>query len=473
MSPAPFLIGLFIMGKRKHETDLLNGSVCRTLIGFSVPFVLASLLQMAYTSVDVYFMGKYASSTALAGTFQGMGIVGALTYFFYGIANGGAVLLGQEVGAEKKQDASRTLGNLITLSAVSAVLAMLLIEFCGKIFIAWMNVPEEAVDESWKYLHTCMFGLVFVMGYNIVSSVLRSLGNSKVPFLFIIISSVLNILFDYVTVGLWHLAATGAALSTITSQGICFILSLLYLYRKKLPFDFRIRHCRPEKKQVRKILTVGLPLSLQSILNNVSMMVATAMINTLGLYVVAGISVVNTIASFSIMVPMSMGSAISAMTAQNIGARKTERARKILFYGTLFSLLCAVPACLAMNLWPEAIAGILNKEPPVLVESVRYLKSVSFNCILVCVMFCFSGFFNGCGKTLFSMLLEGLSALLVRIPATWLILHLVPNVTALQAGFAWPLTSLVSSIACIIYYRRRFSGDKLEQISLVASTPGQ
>ncbi len=457
---------------KEQRNDLTSGNVLKVLITFAVPFILSSLLQMAYTSVDVYFMGRFASASALAGTFQGMGIIGALTYFFYGIANGGTVLLGQQVGAGRRESASRTLGNLVVISLASVIAAMVVIRFLGKHFIVWMNVPEEATGESWNYLYTCMFGLVFVMGYNVVGSVLRALGNSTAPFVFIVISSLLNIVFDYVTVGLWNMAARGAALSTITSQGICFVLSLVYLARKGLPFRMRWKDCVPEKETVLTILRIGAPLALQSILNNVSLIISTSMINTLGLYVVAGVSVVNTIASFSIMVPMSMGSAISAMTAQNIGARKTERARKILKYGTLFSFACAVPACIAMNLWPAAIAGILNREPAVLVESMRYLRPVSFNCIMVCIMFCFPGFFNGCGKTLFSMLLEGLSALLIRIPATWLILHLVPNVTALHAGFAWPLTSLASSIACIVYYRLRFAGDRLERIGLIGDASG-
>lgn len=455
------------MKKEKQYNDLIHGSIGPVMARFALPLILSSLLQMAYMSVDVYFMGHFASSTAMAGAFQGMGIIGTITYFFYGLTSGGTILLGQEYGADHKKGAAKALGNLCVLSLISVIAAMMVVLFLGRTIINWMNVPEEAVGEAWNYLYICMFGLIFVMGYNLLGSVLRCLGDSKAPFLFIVASTALNIIFDYITVGIWKMSAAGAALATITAQGICFILCIIYTAKKGLPFPFSIRDCIPDKECLKTILKLGVPVALQAAFSNFTMMIANAMINRLGVYAVAAISVVSTITSFSLMIPMSMGSAISAMTAQNIGAGETKRAQKILRYGFLFSLGCALIAFTAINLWPEAIGGILNKDPLVLVESVRYLKPVSFSCIIACISLCYSGFFNGCGATVFTMLQEALCSLLVRIPATWAIMHFVPNVNIMHAGFAAPLTLLVQGIACMVYYRIRFAGDKINDIELV------
>ena len=455
------------MKRSNNYMSLTSGKLLPVLIRFSIPFILSSLLQMLYSSVDVYFMGHFASTASVSGSYSGVGMLGTITYLFFGIASGGTILLGQHIGAGNKKGAARALGNLIFISILSVIASMLVVRFLGRWLIAVMHVPKEAVSEAWNYLYTCMYGLIFVMGYNTVGSVLRTLGDSKAPFVFIVISSLLNIVFDYITVGLWNMAATGAALSTITSQGICFILSIIYLVKKGLPFEFSFRDCLPEKNTVFTILKVGIPISLQSTLNNVSFMVANAMTNTLGLYVSAAVSVIGSITSFCMMIPMALQASISTMTAQNIGARKPERATRSLKYGILISLVFAIPFCIVCSIWPEAIAGILNKDPLVLAESVKYLYPTSWDCLLVCFVFCFNGFFNGCGKTMFAMLQEGLSAFLVRIPATWFFIKIIKTANLFYVGMAAPLASFVSAIACIIYFRISFSKEKLEHMKLL------
>ena len=453
--------------KKSNYMSLTDGNLLPVLIRFSIPFILSSLLQMLYSSVDVYFMGHFASTASVSGSYAGVGLIGTITFIFFGVASGGTILLGQHIGADNREGAARALGNLITLSFISVILSMLIVTFLGQSIISLMRVPEEAVSEAWNYMRTCSYGLIFVMGYNTVGSVLRTLGDSRAPFIFIVISSFLNIVFDYITVGLWHMAAVGAALSTVTSQGICFILSLLYIRRKGLTFPFSLRDCVPEKDTMLTILKVGIPISLQSTVNNVSFMISGAMINTMGLYVSAASSVIGSTTSFCMMIPMSLQASIATMTAQNIGARKPARAVRSLWYGIGISLLFAIPFCAVCMLWPESIAGILNKDPQVLTESVRYLYPMSWDCLFVSFVFCFNGFFNGCGKTLFAMLQETLSAFLVRIPVTWIMLHLLRAPTIFYVGMGGPLASLASMIACIIYYRARFNRAQLENMKLL------
>lgn len=451
---------------KSNYNSLTEGNILSVMVKFSLPFLLANLVQMAYSTVDVYFIGKFASVGAVAGVYQGVMINAVITYLFLGITTGGTILLGQYVGAKDKEKAAQALGNVIFICIASVVIVTFVLQFGGKWILKLMRVPPEAFEESWNYLQVCIYGLVFVMGYNVVSSVLRSLGDSKAPFFFVLIASVTNIILDYVFVGVLKMSARGAAVATILSQALSFFLTLLYIRKKGLPFEFGLKYIIPKREMSLNVLKVGIPISMQSTLNNISFVIVGAIINSMGVFVSAGTSVVGTITSFCMMIPMSLSSSISAITAQNIGAKKPERAVKALWIGIISCLIVAVPFVLVFTFFPEAVVGILNKDPNVITEAVRYMYPYSWDCIFVCFVFCFNGFFNGCGKTLFAMLQEGLSGLLVRIPVSFIMKMFVVNATIFHVGIGTPAASLASTIACIIYYRISFTKEKLSALEI-------
>ncbi|MBQ8831099.1 MAG: MATE family efflux transporter [Oscillospiraceae bacterium] len=451
------------MAKNNYRS-LSDGSVLGVLIRFSIPFLLSGFLQMAYSSVDVFFLGKFASAAAVSGVYQGLMINAVITGVAIGLASGGTILLGQYVGAKEDKNAAKALGNLIVIAVVAAAITMGVLFAFGKGIINLMQVPVEAVGEAWDYLFVCTCGIFCVLGYNVVSSVLRSLGDSKAPFIFVLISCIANIILDYVFVGIYHMSAKGAALATVMAQGLSFVLALIYLKRKGLPFEFHVSDMVPKKNTILAVMKLGVPITLQSLLNNFSFMISSAIINTMGVYVSAAVSIVGTITGLSMVIPLSLSSSISAITAQNIGAKKPERAVKTLKYGILISLVFAIPFIILVAIWPEALVKILNNDPNVIVESVRYLYPFSWDCLFVCFVFCFNGFFNGCGKTMFAMLQEGLSAFLVRIPATYLFKVLIENATIFHVGLATPLASFASAVACLIYFRACFTKEKLERL---------
>lgn len=451
--------------KKTNYKSLSDGNVLKVLIQFALPFLLSGFMQMAYSSVDVFFIGRFASAGAVSGVSQGLMINAVVTYIFLGIAMGGTIILGQSVGAKNDKRSATVTGNIISLSVIAVIITTLILSFFGSWIIKVMQVPPEAVGEAQDYLNVCICGLTFVMGYNVVSSVLRSLGDSKAPFWFIVISSLLNILLDYIFVGVLKLSAKGAALATVTAQGVSFILSLIYIKVKGLPFPFNAREIIPNKSMIWEILKVGIPISLQSTLNNLSFMIVGALINSMGVFVSAANSIVGTITGLCMIVPMSFQSAVSAITAQNIGAGQPQRAKRTLKYGVIISFIFSLVFVLVVTFWPQAVVGILTKDPDVIRESVRYLYPYSWDCLIVPFVFCFNGFFNGCGKTLFAMVQEALAAFCVRIPASILLKVLIPNATIFHVGIGTPLASLASAIACIIYFRKRFSDDKLKDMS--------
>jgi putative MATE family efflux protein len=330
-----------------------------------------------------------------------------------------------------------------------------------------LRVPPEATGEAWAYMKVCLYGVVFTMGYSLISSILRSLGNSKAPFYFILVSCGVNILLDYVFVGVLRLAAAGAALATVIAQTLSFLVSLAYILKKKLPFAFSLKDVKPSAPMIRRILKIGVPVSLQSSLNTVSFIVIMAIANSMGLYVSAATSVVFGIANLFLIIPVAFGSAIAAITAQNIGAKKPERAMQSMWLGLLISLLVLVPVFIVMSLFPRDTVSIITKDPNVIRESVRFLYPNIMDSVFVCFIFCFYGFFNGCGKTLFVMLSETLAAFLVRIPVSYLMKVLIADSTIFHVGLGTPIASFVTFVACLVYMRLKFSKDKLRQLDVV------
>ncbi|MDR2356477.1 MAG: MATE family efflux transporter [Oscillospiraceae bacterium] len=451
----------------KKYDSLTEGRVAPTLIRFSLPFLLSGFIQTAYASVDVYFVSHYAGAASVTGTFQGAMVMLIVAGIFMGLTNGGAVLLGQYVGAKLDRDAASVLGNIISVAVISAAAICAVLLTCGKMIFLLIKVPPEAQGEAWSYLSICTSGVVFTMGYNLISSVLRSLGDSKAPFVFILVSCITNIILDYVFVVVMQRGAGGAALATILAQALSCALSLAYMRRKGLPFRFGLGDLRPERSMLRRILKLGLPISAQGTLNNFSFLIISSITNPMGVNVAAATSVVNNLANLCMMVPMSFGSAVSAISAQNIGAGKPERAVKSMWLGVGISLGIAAVCCAAANIWPKSVVRILTNDPGVVEESVRYLYPFAWDCLLVAFIFCMNGFFNGCGRTFFAMMHETAVAFLIRIPVTYVMKNFVSGATLFHIGMATPAASLVSLAACLVYYKLKFSGERLKEVGII------
>ena len=447
--------------------SLTEGRVASVLIRFSIPFLLSGLIQMAYSVVDVYFIGKFASAASLSGVSQGAVIMMTITSTFMGVTSGGMILLGQYIGAKLDREAAAATGNVIVVFLAAVVIILTGLFIFGKDCITLLKVPEEATGEAWAYMKICLYGIVFTMGYSLISSILRSLGNSKAPFYFVLISCLVNIALDYIFVGLLSMAAAGAALATVIAQTLSFVISLFYIIKKKLPFPFSIKNVKPDFSMIKRILKIGIPVSLQSSLNVVSFLVIMMIANSMGLFVSAATSVVFSIANLLLIIPVAFGSAIAAITAQNIGAKKPERALKSMWLGLLISLVVLVPIFIVMAIFPKQVVGIISSDPDVIRESVRFLYPNIMDSIFVCFIFCMYGFFNGCGKTMFVMLSETLAAFLVRIPVSYLMKVLIADSTIFHVGLGTPIASAVTFIACIIYMFMKFSGKKLQQIEVV------
>lgn len=432
--------------------SLTEGPLRSTLLRFTLPFVAASLLQYLYGAADLIIVGQFADAAGMAAVNTGCQVMQTVTGLVLGLATGGTVLIGQYAGARHTQDVSRTIGTMFTFFTLLAVILTLVLTLSTDLVVELMHVPEAAVVPARQYFFLCACGTVFITGYNMVSAILRGLGDSKRPMIFVAVACVINILGDLLLVGVFRLGAAGAAIATVAAQGVSLVLSVLVLRARDFPFDFKPRSFRFWPGKTGKLVRLGGPVSLQNVLVELSFLLITASVNPLGLAQAASVGVTERIISFCMLAPIAFQSSISAMTAQNIGAGKPERARKALNCGLACSLVFGGAVLALLQLFPEAAAGLFTQDPQVIFHGALYIRSYSIDCVLVCFVFCLNGFFSGCGRTGFTMVNCLAATFLIRVPMVMLIAQ-IPGVTMFQLGLAAPAASVLQVILQLVYLR--------------------
>ena len=428
--------------------DLTNGSISKTLIRFALPFLGSSLLQFLYGVVDMIVVGQFSDAAGVTAVNNSSQIMQLVTSLICGIATGGTVLLGQYIGAKKHPDAGKTVGSMIYLFAGLAGIITAVLLIFGNGIVALLQVPEEAVIPAQAYLRICGIGTSFIVGYNVVSSILRGIGDSKRPMYFIAISCLLNIVGDLILVGRFHLGAEGAAIATVAAQAVSFLCALITLFFSGLPFPITRK---PERQKLVKVLQLGIPVAFQDVFATLSFIIITVVVNLIGLSQSAAVGVVERIIGFSMVIPIAFMSALAVFTAQNIGAGQQPRAKVGLRISLFISLGLTLILFLIMQFFPEVLMGIFTPDKAVIYHGSLYLHTYSIDALMVCFVFCLNGFFSGCGRTTFTMFNCLFSTFIVRVPLVILFASL-PNVTMLQIGIAAPVASAVQIIIQIIYY---------------------
>lgn len=436
------------------ENTFLEGKILPPLIKFAIPLMLSLVLQALYGAVDLMVVGKFGTTASISAVATGGQVMQSATVIITGLTMGVTVLLGQAIGAKKPEEAAAFVaGQIKLLFVVALIITALLICFAEQA-ARIVHVPEEALPETITYIRICASGMIFITAYNAVSGIFRGMGNSRSPFLFVLIACVINIILDLVFVGLFHLSTAGAALATITAQASSFLFSILYikLGKQKLPFCLTKESFR-KKGSVKRILSMGLPIAAQDFQVNVSFLIITAIINSLGLVESASVGISEKLFIFLALVPMSFMSALSAFVAQNVGAGNIQRATKAFFSAVRISFSCGFLVFLLTFFQGDLLASIFTKDQEVIAATQLYLKSCSFEYLLTAINFCLLGYFNGRGKTKFVLIQGILTVFFVRIPLSYFF-RMLPNTNLLIIGIAVPLSALFEFCVCAWYFHK-------------------
>lgn len=435
--------------------SLLEGKVGPALLRFALPFLVASLLQQLYGTVDLLAVGQLSANSAisLSAVSTGSQLTFSITSVLIGLATGATVLIGQYVGADRKEDISRTIGTMFPLFGLFALgISVLMAALTGPL-VALMQVPDAAVEEAKQYLFICALGMIFVTGYNMVSGILRGLGDSKTPMVLVVIACILNIIGDIILVGPLQMGAAGAAIATVAAQAISFLVSLVVLRRRKdFPFDFKWSSFQLRRDHSLLLLKLGVPVAFQDFSIGVSFLFITAFINRIGLAESAGVGVAGRVSCIAMIVSTSFMSAIAAMSAQNIGARQPKRAISCLRRGIALSFGVSAVLFVLIQLFPGLVLSLFTNEAAVITQGTLYLRSYIIDAVLVSFVFCINGFLSGCGRTTFCMIISTASTYGVRVFGT-LLVSLIPSATMFHIGMPAPAASLVQIIFQLCYLR--------------------
>ncbi|MDR3050844.1 MAG: MATE family efflux transporter [Oscillospiraceae bacterium] len=428
------------------EEDFTKGSIGAHLVRFSLPFLLANLLQSLYSVADMYIVGMFNDAAALAGVNIGGQITNLVAVLTIGLAQGGTVLVAQYFGAKRMNDVTQTIGTLLTfLMLVSLALTAVML-VASQAMLQLIRTPIESMPEALAYLRICLLGNVFIFGYNALGAIQRGLGDSKRPLMFVAVACVLNVGLDLLLVGGFGMGAAGAAWATIASQAVSMALAMMYLRRNNFVFDFRPSSFRIHWGKVSSIFHIGLPSSAQGVLVNFSFLLMTALVNGFGVYAAAAVGIVGKFNGFAILPAMAMSMSVSTMAAQNIGAGLHARAKTGMMYGMWISLGIGAAMFAFTQLFPKWIIGLFSQDAQVLAHGVDYLRTFSFDYICVPFTFCMGGLITGAGHTTFSLLASLTASVLLRMPAAWLLARTPLGLSGI--GLAAPIASVGSSLMC-------------------------
>lgn len=436
------------------KKNLTEGSVFKTILSFSMPYLLSYFLQTLYGMADLFIIGQFngvESTTAVSISSQ---VMHMLTVMIVGLAMGSTVIIGQAIGAKRNDDASDAIGNTISLFAIAAILLTAGLLFLVNPIVSVMSTPQEAVQGTAKYLTICFIGIPFITAYNVICSVFRGMGDSKSPMYFVAVACAANIALDYLFVGAFHMGTLGVALGTTISQAISVIISLVFILRKKTGISLVPANLHPKKATMGKLLKIGIPVSLQGGFIQVSFLIITLFANQRGLNDAAAVGIVEKIIAIRFLVPSSMLSTVSALAAQNIGAGKYDRARQVLRYAIILAVSFGAISTITMQFAAEPVVALFaDSSKEVILLGGQYMRGYVWDCILAGIHFCFSGYFCACGRSEMSFIHNCISIICARIPLSYLAAKYFSD-TLFPMGLAPAVGSALSIIICIAVYIR-------------------
>ncbi len=452
------------MGNIENKQDFTTGSILGKLLNFMLPVLGALVLQAMYGAVDLLIVGRFGTNAGISGVSTGTGVMNLATYTVVGLATGVTVITGRYIGEKKKNEIGKLIGSAVAFFlALSAVLTVLLVVFARPLALL-MQAPKEAVDLTAQYIRVCGAGSVFIVFYNLLSSIFRGLGDSKTPLLFVGIACVVNIVGDLILVAVFPLNVIGAALATVIAQAVSVVLSLIIISKRDLGFEFSLKDIRFSPEMI-KFLKVGAPLALQECLTNLSFLALCAFVNRLGLDASNGYGIAQKIQSFILLIPGSLMQSMATFVAQNVGAGREDRAKRGMYYGMILGSCIGVVIWIAVFFKGDVLASIFSSNANDIEQAFAYLRGFSAEALVTCILFSFIGYFNGHSKSTFVMAQGLIQAFIVRLPMSY-IMSVQPNASLTNIGLAAPTATVFGIILCVIYYCMMNAKSKKETISL-------
>lgn len=434
----------------KQTNRLSEGNVYQVLLSFSIPFLIANMIQALYGAVDLAVIGWACSAESVAAVSTGTQVTQIITSVISGLTLGATILVGRYIGKNQPKTASAVIGTTLTVFFwVALILSILMIAGCEGI-LTLLKTPQESFALAKQYVVVCSLGIVFICGYNAISAILRGYGDSRRPMLFVALACVLNVCLDFVFVIFFDMGVAGVALATVLAQALSMICSIITLRRSHFIFDFKLASFRIDLTLLKELAWIGIPISLQECMVRLSFLYLTAATNRLGVSAAAAVGIAARYDVFAMLPATSLSSALAAITAQNWGAGKMERVYASLRAGLGFALLGSLIFYLWAQFSPATMIGVFSHDSSIVAAGIPFFRSCSYDYLAVTFVFCFNGVLNGQSKTIFTMISCCFGALCLRIPLITLALRYSAD-DLFVLGMIAPVVSLIMAAYTLVY----------------------
>ena len=438
------------MAKNKYEIDMVNGTIMPKLITFAIPLMLSGILQLLFNAVDIIVVGRFSGSQSLAAVGSTSSLINMLTNLFIGISLGANVLAARFYAAGKHKEMSETVHTSILTALISGVLMIFVGIFFSRPALELMDTPSDVIELATLYMRIYFVGMPFFMLYNYGAAILRAVGDTKRPLIFLVVSGVTNACLNLLLVIVFKMDVAGVAIATVISQMISCVLVLICLYKTDAVYQLRFKKLRIKWEYLGQIFRIGIPAGIQSTLISFSNVLLQSSVNSFGSIAMAGYTAANNVLSFLYMGANSITQACMSFTSQNYGARKPKRMDKVLIDGLILQVVICLTLGVLAYVFGNQVSSIYTDDPNVIKCSVEILALTTVPYFLCGFMDTFPGVLRGMGRSTVPMILCLLGTVGVRI--LWIYCFFPHNRTLGYLFISYPVSWIATIVMQLIYY---------------------
>ncbi len=448
-----------ILKKFMEPVDMTDGSPWQKIVLFAVPMLVGNIAQQLYNTVDSVVVGNYVGDNALAAVGSAGPILNLLIVLFVGISVGAGIMVSQYFGAREREKLSTTIGNCITLTGIATLFVMIVASLVARPLLELLDTPETIIGWCQSYLLILFIGSGGLAFYNILSGVLRGLGDSMSALLYLLVSTMVNIVLDLLFVAKLGMGVNGVALATVIAQAVSAFLCLLRLMRMQELFELKPCYLKLQRKYTRKIIKLGLPSGITQAIFSMAMIVVQSLTNSFGEMFIAANVIVMRVDGFAMMPNFSFGTAMTTYAGQNVGAKRDDRVGTGAKQGTLIAVVTSTVITALILIFGKALMGIFTRTPELVDLSRDMMGILAVGYVAMAVTQCLSGVMRGAGDTMTPMWISIVTTILIRVPIAYGISFFtrtaeLPNGRQECIFISLLASWLIGALITYVFYRR-------------------
>ena len=436
--------------------DMTQGSPWKRIMEFAMPMLVGNLAHQLYNTADSVIVGRYVGDNALAAVGSASPILNLLLALFIGIATGAGIVISQSFGARDREGLSENVGNCISLAGVATVIIMIIGPVITMPLLRLLSTPESIINWCADYLKIYFWGIAGFFFYNMLSGVLRGLGDSLSALVFLLLAAALNVVLDIVFVAYFQMGVPGVSLATVISQAISAVFCYIKLMRMGDIFDLSWKTLALKKNRALKILQIGIPSGITQAIMSMAMMVVQSLTNSMGEMVIACNVIIMRVDGFAMMPNFTFGQTMSVYAGQNVGAGKFDRVIKGCRQGCVMSQLIAAAITVILLVFGHYLFGIFTTTPELIALAVRMMRIMAVGYVCMAITQVLGGVMRGAGDTVTPMWITIFTTIVLRVPVAYILAHFTaneqwpngqPEALSISLLVSWSMGMIISVIA--------------------------